>query len=184
MAAWRFRLLFVTHETRGERYNPVGAVSRAAQNQFFPGYYVSDAALENLKPEARPSAWLVDRLDLLPAPERKQLEQSAPVFDFEDRAGAPSPVRFGGGATGFGFVDQHGRVIVVVTRDDWKPDETGLVTVPLQGVENGDHTASSLLDPEEKIPFRISSNRGRFSLPLDPWETKVFVLSICPERSP
>ncbi|HOX53188.1 MAG TPA: hypothetical protein PKY05_17010, partial [Fibrobacteria bacterium] len=81
------------------------------------GYFVSDTALDNLKPENRPSGWFVyvDGLGRtkLSAKEKARLEAIAPILSLENYADS-CPLSFEGDSLGgYGFIDQNGSVIVV-----------------------------------------------------------------------
>ena len=152
-------------------------------------YYVSDAALPNLKPDFRPTAWLVpDRYinnqDKLPANERQVLESIAPILDAE-QAKAHSPLRFSTTQTdrtitGFGFFDQHGRLIIMAG-DQIKLGESNNALNAVQAtitldLPDGQYTAKELFT-NKVVNFTVREGTGTFTTTLDRWDTQVFAVT-------
>ncbi|MEM7808823.1 MAG: hypothetical protein AAF561_12000 [Planctomycetota bacterium] len=162
------------HERALQEYFPVRSLVEHAGGHAIPAYFVSDVALDALKPEAAPSAWLVDGLADLPADERRRLNRLAPVFDVSDIASAELPLRFSANGSGFGFIDQRGRTIIVVTRDQLGTDDT--VTITLRLPTDGRYVLNSLGQTDEQFVFEIKDGIGAVKLPLSEWQSRVFSL--------
>ena len=163
-------------EEQGNSYNPTPPVAAAARGHAIPAYFVSDAAMDGLQPEAHPSAWLVHRLDLLPDAERQKLEAVAPVFELDDLADAPLPVRFGGDGSGFAFLDQHDRTVLVCTRDRWDASAPATLTLEISHLPDGAYTMTDLVGGDD-IGFEVSGGRASVEIELDRWQTRAFAVS-------
>lgn len=164
------------YEKGNDTYEPHDKIDDVARGNFFPGYFVSDIALENLKPENHPTCWITDHVDLLGSEELDALRRIAPVYDIDDIGRIPgpeAPLRFDGDASGFAFVDQDGKVIIVATRDSWKTSGGETVEVRIQGVADGTYSAKGLFSSEDES-FTVSGGSGSFRIHLDRWETKAF----------
>lgn len=88
-----------------------------AWNHAPHGYFVSDAAIDSLKPRAVPTCWIVTQPKSLPAAERTKLEKFAPVVS-ADSAYKLSPIQSSGKGRAWGFVDQDSALVVVLTNMD------------------------------------------------------------------
>lgn len=153
-----------------------------AAEHALPLYYVSDQTLPKLKPDAHPTGWVVPHAERLPEEERQALTSVAPIYDpaEEERAPAASPIAFEGAATGTAFVDQKGRGILVATRTGYDK-RTAEVTIRFQGLsEDGSYTATNHFDESETHEITIEDGEGRFTIPLERWETRVFVIPNLP----
>ncbi|HEV7299844.1 MAG TPA: hypothetical protein VGN72_10800 [Tepidisphaeraceae bacterium] len=148
-------------------------IQKFADRGYTPAFGVSDVALDNMK--VAPSAFISSHLDLIPAEERKQIEAIAPLLDYEKADRVPMPMRVEG-ATGFGFVDQNGKTILVVARpqSQWKDRVSGDITIQFEGVADGNYTARELIDGNETLSFVVSNGRGSVTLPLEHWDSRVF----------
>ncbi|HNY32491.1 MAG TPA: hypothetical protein PKO15_16515 [Fibrobacteria bacterium] len=129
----------------------------SAWNHAPHGYYVSDAAIDKLKPSAVPSSWIVTQPAILPAAERAKLERFAPVTS-PDEAYRLSPIQAAGKARAWGFVDQDSSLVVVATNMDTIDIEA---TITVKGLPPGklalhDGLTDSLVQtlPEEGIDTR------------------------------
>jgi hypothetical protein len=152
-------------------------------------YYVSDAALAKIGPDSRPTFWIVPRQpgvagDLLPAGERARIEAIAPVLDEKTALRAATPLRFSGGnrgLTGFGFIDQNNRLIIVVSdRIERGEDNNHLPATRAEvavSLPDGAYTAHELLG-DTRISFTVAKGRGIFRTALPRWDTKVFAIPL------
>jgi hypothetical protein len=153
------------------------------------GYYVSDAALDSLKPSAVPTCWIVTRPATLIAAERAKLEKFAPVVS-ADSAALLAPIHASGKGKAWGFVDQDSSLVVVVSNMDTVPS-TITVTVgglPEWAIPLYDGLADTLLSvlPGSSTPTRT------FTIHLASRDTKPFVLmnafmdmsSVLPKENP
>lgn len=135
------------------------------------GYFATDAALENLGPATAPACWIVLRQDRLPAAERAKLEAVAPVVTPE-QAAALTPVRTSAGANAWGFIDQEGRLVVVVAnlaRGD------NAVQVDLANLVDGAYAPTDALTGAVALNTSASGGRARFTLNLADYDTRVLV---------
>jgi hypothetical protein len=147
------------------------------------GYYVSDAALGAIaKGQANaPSAWIVlDDRGTMPAGERNRLAAIAPVVSTPaDLAALPDqPLLFGPGLTGFGFYDQHGRLIVVVSNPSTLPTAASIAgSIALTHLAGGSYTATDLF---AGTTSRLAVTEGHATLPVTVarWDTLVFALTM------
>jgi hypothetical protein len=95
------------------------------------GYFVTDASLDSLRPESRPTAWIVPSLDRLPAAERAKLEALAPILK-ADSAAKTSPVRASRRGRAWGFWDHESSLVVLVSNPDSLPLTTTLTVAGLK----------------------------------------------------
>ncbi len=142
-----------------------------AFNQVGCGYFATDAALANLGPATAPTCWIVLRQDRLPAAERARLEDSAPVVTPE-QAAALTPVRTSAGANAWGFIDQEGRLCVVVAN---LARGENPVQVDLAGLVDGAHAPTDALTGDVALTTNASGGRARFTLNLADYDTRVLV---------
>ncbi|MBD3343501.1 MAG: hypothetical protein GF401_00390 [Chitinivibrionales bacterium] len=169
-----------------QQYDPldkIGEKARGVSNgNFFPGYYVGNSGLENLQPSAYPTVWVTDGLSLLSDTERQKLESIAPLYDIENVNQIPvslTPVRFEGDVTGYAFVDQNERVIIIATRD-YIDNKSGITAkVALHGIDNGSYRASDV-QSNDIFDFTVSGGNGSFEFSLERWETRAFVTNLPP----
>lgn len=135
------------------------------------GYFATDAALEQLGPATKPDCWIVMRQDRLPAAERAKLEAIAPVVTPE-QAAARSPVRTSANGNGWGFIDQQGRLVLVVAnlaRGD------SAVQLDLTGLVDGAYAPIDGLTGTVATNVTVSGGRARFSLNLGDYDTRLLV---------
>ncbi len=138
------------------------------------GYFVSDSALANLRPENRPSGWFVyvDNLGKthLKPEERARLEAIAPILT-EAMVRDSCPLSFEGDSLGgYAFIDQKGSVIVVVSNVG---ESQVAGALRFAKVENGSYLVREL--PAGRLSgLDISGNKGAFPLTLAGRETRVF----------
>jgi hypothetical protein len=139
-------------------------------------YYVSDAALDHLKPDARPAAWLVlDRADRMSADERRKLTRIAPVLTSLDAARnfPNAPLAFSGGLTGSGFYDQNGRLIVTATNRQATDCAGSLI---LNGLPDGHYTATDLF-AKQTFSFDVSRRHASVPITVTRWDTRAFAIA-------
>jgi hypothetical protein len=103
-------------ESKGKIWD-IASDADSAWNHCPHGYYVSDAALDSLKPSAVPTCWIVTQPSTLTPAERAKLEKYAPVLS-ADSAALVSPVHASGKGKAWGFVDQDSSLVVVLTNMD------------------------------------------------------------------
>ncbi|MBK8804589.1 MAG: hypothetical protein IPN71_21505 [Fibrobacteres bacterium] len=138
------------------------------------GYFVSDTALANLAPVNRPSGWFVyvDNLGFthLKPEEKARLEAIAPILT-ESQVRDSCPLSFAGDSLGgFGFIDQHGSVIVVVSNSGESQVKGGL---HFAKVENGAYQMTELLGSDSRI-LTIANHTGEVPLVVEGRDTRVF----------
>lgn len=165
-------------------YDPLTAIGGRARGvdggNFFPGYYVGTTVLDALQPSAHPSVWITERLDLLSEAERERLEAIAPLYDIADVDRVPpslTPVRFVGDVTGYAFVDQRERVIIIATRDHHDRKDDISAEVVLNGIADGAYEARDVRS-DETIGFSVRDGRGSFAFPLERWQTRAFITDL------
>lgn len=149
------------------------------------GYFVSDAALPALAPEARPSAWIVlERFDprtgadLLPPDELDALRRTAPVLSTMDEIRrSPMPLSYGPGATGIGFYTADGDLVVTVSNTRGTPQDTQVTLRTLPGRKA---EARALFAPG-RFPLDVEGGEAHLSVHLAPWDTEVFKISLARE---
>ena len=149
------------------------------------GYFVSDAALPALAPEARPSAWIVlERFDprtgadLLPPEELDALRRTAPVLSTMDEIRRfPMPLSYSPGATGIGFYAADGDLVVTVSNTRGTPED---VRVVLRTLPDRKAEARAIFAPT-RFPLAVEEGEARFSVSLAPWDTEVFRISFARE---
>jgi hypothetical protein len=143
-------------------------------------YFVSDAALPNLRPEARPAAWVVletqdprSHAQLVPASELEMLARTAPVLTSLDQLRAAElPLRYGKHTTGIGFFDRHGDLIITVSN---LLGTTAVVHVELASLRDGAWTASNLLAHGD-VTFTVSGGHASLDLPVEGWDSLALAL--------
>ena len=149
------------------------------------GYFVSDAALPALTPQARPSAWIVlERFDprtgadLLPRDELDGLRSTAPVLSTMDEIRRfPMPLSYSPGATGIGFYAADGDLVVTVSNTRGTPQD---VQVELRTLPGREAEARAIF-ASKRFPLTVQEGGARFSVQLAPWDTEVFKISFARE---
>ncbi len=165
-------------------HDPLDAIGEkargSARGNFFPGYYVGDVALAALQPSAHPTVWITEGLSHLGSAEKEQLEAVAPVYDIADVDDVPAsltPVRFHGDVTGYAFVDQEERVVILATRD-FVEDKSGTIAkVSVHGAADGSYRAVDLVRGT-RIRFAVDGGSGSFEFPLERWQTRAFATDL------
>ena len=149
------------------------------------GYFVSDTALDGLARDTAnwPSGWMVyvDNLGKtkLTDAERKRLEKIAPILT-EDQILDSCPLSFTGDSLGgFGFIDQNGSVIVLVSNASSRKVEGRL---NFNRVIDSVYQIRELLGPVD-TRLRVVGGRARFGLTLEGRETRIFEIPGLRERS-
>jgi len=167
------------YEKSGEMWD-IGndLTARIDKNGWPLGYFVSDAALDQLKPKNYPTGWVTSNPERLPDAERQKLEAIAPIYDLSESGSTPtdSPLSFSDNAGGYAFVDQNGNTILMIYRRDWDDpnakDEK--VTVHFDGLPSGEYTARDLLN-DETFKIAISdSGAGTLRFELERWDARMF----------
>lgn len=146
------------------------------------GYFVSDAALPALAPEARPSAWIVlerfdprTKADLLPPGELDRLQSTAPVLStMDDIRRFPMPLSYSPGATGIGFYAADGDLVVTVSNTGGTPQD---VQVMLRTLPGREAEARAIFAPK-RFSLPVEKGQARFSIQLAPWDTEVFKIRL------
>jgi hypothetical protein len=150
------------------------------------GYYVGDEALDSVKPENYPTAWLTSNTDSMPAEELAKLNSIAPVHDLakvKDWTTIPSPIKFSAGACGFAFQDQHDESIILIWRQGRGPDgkdesvagNTSMsCTVNFSTIKDGTYSVEDLFDNTIKYPVTIENGSGSFNFTLERWDCRAF----------
>lgn len=136
------------------------------------GYYVTDAALENLKTESRPTAWLVPSPSRLPDAERRKLSTLAPILS-ADSAAKTSPIRATGKGRAWGFWDQDSALVVLVSNPDSIATTT---TVSIAGLESGDWKISYFGIADSSRLLRPLSGKTSVTMTIAPYDTRAYVL--------
>lgn len=149
------------------------------------GYFVSDTALAGLEADTAnwPSGWLVyvDNLGFtrLSAQERARLERIAPIVD-ETSLRETSPLFFTGDSLGgFGFVDQTGSVMVVVSNGSHSR-RTG--SIEFRRVVDSTYQLREHLGATD-TRLTVRGGEASFRITLAPRETRVFEIPGLRERS-
>ncbi len=142
-------------------------IEKFAAQGFVPVYAVSDTAIDRLK--FAPTAFISDEIDRISPEERKKVEAIAPLYDHNvgiDKI--PLPVRVQG-ATGFAFVDQNKKTVIVAARpmSQWKDRIRGEVTVEFSGIKDGVYRARDLIDYDKEFTITVKGGKGAFSFPLE-----------------
>jgi hypothetical protein len=137
------------------------------------GYYVGNAGLPELKPLARPAAWLVLD-DRVPKDEMEKLRKIAPVLTSvaEAKHFAHAPLVYSEHLSGMGFYDQHGRLIVTVSN---LTDQGLNGRVTLRDLPAGTYTATDLIMGAQ-VQFKIADGKGVMGFPINRWDTRVFAI--------
>jgi len=169
-----------TFEKEMNQYSATKQFADFGQNHLVPLYYVSDLTLDQLKPEAHPTGWLVPDAERLPEDERKRLEKIAPIYDPAklDKTPEASPIAFSEDITGGAFVDQRGRVVLLVSRADHDKEPTE-ATIRLRGLaEDGTFEAKSVFEQGESHEVTIEEGEGELTVPLESWQTRVLITDL------
>jgi len=142
------------------------------------GYFVSDAAIDDLDEANYPTGWALSDPERLPDAERRKLEEIAPIHDTGEPGAVPgtSPLSFSDNAGGFAFVDQNGDTILLVYRRDWDdPDATTeQVTVSFDGLSSGSYTATDLLNDDSFGVDIAADGTGTLTFELERWDARMF----------
>jgi hypothetical protein len=147
------------------------------------GYYVSDAALANIRKgdAAVPSAWVVlGAQDLLPAAEHQALAALAPVVtSAAELAALPGqPLAMPAGMAGFGFFDAAGRLILLVSNPSTAPDAKPVSgEVILAGLPPGTWRVTELFTGATTTLAVAAGRPSRLPVALARWETSVLALA-------
>jgi hypothetical protein len=148
------------------------------------GYYISDAALPKITKGGAnaPFAWVViDPTNQLTSSEQSELAAIAPVVKSQSALAAlpNNPLTLPAGMSGFGFYDQNGRLILVLTNISVQPNAGSVSgTISLNGTSfsNGTHTWTSLLT-RSSGPIGFSNGFGSLAKTLTRWDTDVIAIS-------
>jgi hypothetical protein len=159
-------------ENQGTYMNLPAVVDTAWMHAPF-GYFVTDAALDSLKPNAIPTCWIVPPTALLTSAEQAKLLKYAPILS-ADAAAKVSPIHASGKGKAWGFVDQDSSLVVVVTNTD---TVKALYTVTVSGIPGGTRTLMDGLPNAvlSQVPDAGTGTRT-FQVSLASRETRPFVL--------
>jgi hypothetical protein len=121
---------------------------------------------------------------LLPVSERTKLERIAPILSQAQAKRLATPLGFSGGnhnLTGFGFIDQSSRLIILVSDRIERGEDNGALpgaraAIHLQ-LTDGAYRADEL-QSGERILFTVNGGKGSFSTQLDRWDTKIFAVQL------
>lgn len=147
------------------------------------GYYVSDAALGRIARGGAnaPSAWVVvGSMRQMPPSERAALAALAPIVSSPAAYDAlPSqPIRLTGGLAGFAFIDQSGRLIVVVSNPDESPRARARSgTLRLAGLEGTAARVTDLFGDASETTIPVDSGAAIMPLSIERWDTRVFAIA-------
>jgi len=139
-------------------------------------YYVSDAGLPHLQPDAKPGAWLVlDHPELMSASELAKLNKIAPVLTSlaQARRFSNAPLAFTNGLTGSAFYDQKSRLIVTASNTQATGQDG---TITLRGLTDNTYTATDLFT-QEKTTFTVSGHKAAMPMHITRWDTRVFAIT-------
>ena len=136
------------------------------------GFYMTDAALDSLKPEARPTAWMVPSPARLPEAERRKLSAMAPILG-ADSAAKTSPIRATGRGRAWGFWDQDSALVVLVSNPDSIPITT---TVSIAGLGTGDWTISYFGIADSTRLFKPQAGKTSATMTIGPYDTRAYLL--------
>lgn len=148
------------------------------------GYFVSDSSLPNLDSANYPSGWFFDvqagdGRARLSAQERQKLTRIAPII-LPSQVADSCPLFFQGDSIGgYGFIDQDGRVVVVVSNASEK-DVRGAVRFARID-SNGTYRVEDLLTKEESA-LVIAESKGSIPLEIAARDTRVFAIDGLRER--
>jgi len=148
------------------------------------GYYVSDAALPQIATSAgnAPFAWMViDPTNQLSTSERSALTAIAPVATSAAALAAlpNQPLTFPTGLTGFGFYDQTGRLIIVVSNPSPAVGAgaiSGNIVLAGTGLTDGSHKLTNLLTGATAT-VSFSNGAGWLWQQVQRWDTAVLAIS-------
>ncbi|HEX4505599.1 MAG TPA: hypothetical protein VH722_07695 [Alphaproteobacteria bacterium] len=137
------------------------------------GYYVSNAGLPELKPAARPAAWLV--LDnRVPDSELERLRKVAPVLRTvaEAKNYAHAPLVYSEHLSGMGFYDQNDRLIVTASNLSAQGLNGSII---LRDLPAGTYVATDLT-MGAVIRFTVAAGKGVMQFPITRWDTRAFAI--------
>lgn len=136
------------------------------------GYFATDAALDSLRPESRPTAWIVPHADRLPQSERAKLQAFAPILS-ADSAAKRSPIQATGRGKAWGFWDHESSLVVLISNPDSVPLNTTLTVAGLQ-VGGWQVAYLGLQDSAKKTTL---SSGATYSLQMNvaPYDTRAYV---------
>jgi hypothetical protein len=136
------------------------------------GYFVTDAALDSLKPNAVPTCWILPPSALVTTAEKAKLLKYAPILT-ADSALKVSPIRASGKGKAWGFVDQDSSLVVVATNTDTVKAN---YTVTVSGLPKGTFTLKDGLADTSLFQVSDASGARTFQITLASRETRPFVL--------
>jgi hypothetical protein len=149
-------------------------------------YYVSDAALDQLKPNAKPAAWiLLEKASLLSATERSKLEAVAPILTSltEAKNFAIAPLKFSTtNLSGDGFYDQNDRLIILATNLTDQYLDAATTSMTLRGLPLGQYLATDLFS-NGQFNFSVTDASVTISFDVTRWDTRAFAITSVPEPS-
>lgn len=155
------------------------------------GYYAADVALDKITTANKPTGWLVyvDNLNQtkFKDAEKNKLLAIAPIID-ETNFKESTPIYFEGDSLGgYSFVDQQGRVVIVVSNRGFKEVKGNMV---IHLVKPGNYTMKELFSKSTQT-LRIPSSGLSVPITIAGRETQVFEIPglcladrACPEPSP
>ncbi|HOR24615.1 MAG TPA: hypothetical protein PKY36_04875 [Opitutaceae bacterium] len=135
------------------------------------GFYVTDAALGAFSSVNKPACWIVLSPERLPAVERARLEQFAPVVTPE-QAGQLTPTRTSANGMAWGFIDQEGRLVVLVTN---LARGESAVRLDLSGLADGTFAPTDALTGETVAQVTASGGAAQMIVNLADYDTRVLV---------
>ncbi|MEM1061332.1 MAG: hypothetical protein AAGJ97_03275, partial [Planctomycetota bacterium] len=149
------------------------------------GFYVSTATLDALRPDFRPSHWIVPNPETVPDDERRRLEAIAPTLSTPEGVASETPLRFtadrpGRRISGYGFFDRDGQLVVllsdVIAEGESNAGLTGVTATVAVDVPGGAYVVEDL--ESRRIVARGVSTKGtlRFDLPMDRWDTRAVAI--------
>jgi hypothetical protein len=152
-------------------------------------YYVTDVALDKIDENSKPFYWIIPNQIFLPGDplskeERARLEKIAPVVTGDESVNNPlNPLKFTGGnrgIAGYGFYDQHDRLIVVASDRIVRGETNNVLPATTVKVEinlpDGVYNVKELFGGEF-FSFKVKKGKGVFKQPIDRWDTKVFAIT-------
>jgi hypothetical protein len=178
------------YEKTGGRYDFTGNLARvqgkagnAVYNGVPAGYMISTTTLQMIRAPYYPTTWVTSDLSRMPQEELAWLRAIAPVFDIDDGYDIPSPVSFSQGLSGYAFVDQEDKTIVLVwrrgrnsTTGDESVIDTDNITaqISFEGVQDGTYRATDCFDDNTFYDMSITDGKGAFSFPMERWDCRAF----------
>lgn len=135
------------------------------------GYYMTDASLDSLKPESRPTAWLIPSQSQLPNAERAKLSALAPILT-ADSAAKASPIRATGKGRAWGFWDQESSLVVLVSN----PDSLAITTtLSVAGLGTGEWTYAYFGIADSARKFTPQSGNTSVTMTIAPYDTRAYL---------